>query len=107
MVEAVSVEAIGASGAPAEVIAPAVPREGALARRETVRMFGGGEWHDTGLYQRADLRIGDVIEDMLTGMLTVIRTNDRALAERVHVTVTAPGPGFASGSCSRSTILTT
>ena len=62
VVEAVSVEAIGASGAPAEVVAPVAPREGALARRETVRMFGGGEWHDTGLYQRADLRIGDVID---------------------------------------------
>jgi 5-oxoprolinase (ATP-hydrolysing) len=62
VVEAVSVEAIGASGAPAEVVATAVPRQGALARRETVRMFGGGEWHDTGLYARADLRIGDVID---------------------------------------------
>ena len=30
------------------------------------------------------MRIGDVIEDMLTGMLTVIRTNDRALAERLR-----------------------
>lgn len=62
VVEAVSVEAIGASGAPAEVVAPAAPREGALARRETVRMFGSGEWHDTGLYERADLRSGDVID---------------------------------------------
>jgi 5-oxoprolinase (ATP-hydrolysing) len=62
VVEAVSVEAIGASGAPAEIVAPAVPREGALARCETVRMFGGGEWHDTGLYERADLRSGDVID---------------------------------------------
>jgi 5-oxoprolinase (ATP-hydrolysing) len=61
VVEALSVEAIGASGAPAEVVATAVPREGALARCETVRMFGSGEWHDTGLHQRADLRIGDII----------------------------------------------
>jgi phosphate:Na+ symporter len=30
------------------------------------------------------LRIGDVIEQMLNGMLTVLRTNDRALAERLR-----------------------
>jgi 5-oxoprolinase (ATP-hydrolysing) len=62
VVEAVSVEAIGASGAPPEVVAQAAPRDGALAPRETVRMFGGDCWHDTGLYQRGDLRIGDVID---------------------------------------------
>jgi len=33
---------------------------------------------------REAMRIGDVIEDMLTGMLTVIRTNDRALSERLR-----------------------
>ncbi len=33
---------------------------------------------------REAMRIGDVIEDMLTGMLTVIRTNDKALAERLR-----------------------
>ena len=30
------------------------------------------------------MRIGDVIEDMLNGMLTVLKTNDRALAERLR-----------------------
>ncbi len=33
---------------------------------------------------REAIRIGDVIEDMLTGMLTVIRTDDRALSERLR-----------------------
>ena len=33
---------------------------------------------------REAMRIGDVIEQMLTGMLTVLRTNDRALAERLR-----------------------
>ncbi len=33
---------------------------------------------------REALRIGDVIEQMLIGMLTVVRTNDRALAERLR-----------------------
>ncbi len=33
---------------------------------------------------REALRIGDVIEQMLTGMLTVLKTNDRSLAERLR-----------------------
>ena len=33
---------------------------------------------------REAMRIGDVIEQMLTGMLTVLKTNDRALAERLR-----------------------
>ena len=33
---------------------------------------------------REALRIGDVVEQMLNGMLTVLKTNDRALAERLR-----------------------
>jgi phosphate:Na+ symporter len=33
---------------------------------------------------REAMRIGDVVEHMLTGMLTVLRTNDRELAERLR-----------------------
>jgi phosphate:Na+ symporter len=33
---------------------------------------------------REAMRIGDVIEQMLTGMLTVLKTNDRELAERLR-----------------------
>src|SRR5204862_2980902 len=33
---------------------------------------------------REALRIGDVIEQMLAGMLTVLTTNDRALAQRLR-----------------------
>ena len=33
---------------------------------------------------REALRIGDVIEEMLNGMLTVLKTNDRALAQRLR-----------------------
>ena len=33
---------------------------------------------------REALRIGDVIEEMLDGMLTVLKTNDRALAQRLR-----------------------
>ncbi|MDB5906017.1 MAG: 5-oxoprolinase, partial [Massilia sp.] len=61
VVEAVSAEAIGASGAPAETVAEQPPRDGPLTPRETVRMFGGDAWHDTALYRRADLRIGDLV----------------------------------------------
>ena len=61
VVEAVSVEAIGASDAPAESVAPAQLRSGPLAPDETVRMFGSGAWRDTGLYKRAGIRIGDLI----------------------------------------------
>jgi 5-oxoprolinase (ATP-hydrolysing) len=66
VVEAVSVEAIGASDAPAEAIATMGPRQAALApratERERVRMFGDDQWHDTGLFARGDLRIGDVVK---------------------------------------------
>jgi 5-oxoprolinase (ATP-hydrolysing) len=61
VVEAVSVEASGASGAPQEAMPAQAPREGGLAPAGTVRMFGGDEWHATALYRRAGLRIGDVI----------------------------------------------
>jgi len=61
IVEAVSVEALGRSEAPPETPAAQVPREGALAACETVRMFGAGEWRATGIYRRADIRPGDTI----------------------------------------------
>src|SRR5215212_6444059 len=60
MVEAVSVEAVVAGDAPAE------PRHELQAvrdvpRRETVRMYSGGQWHEAALVVREDLRAGDVI----------------------------------------------
>ncbi|MDQ1815551.1 hydantoinase B/oxoprolinase family protein [Massilia sp. CCM 9210] len=62
VVEAVSVEAIGASDAPAENLALLPTRAAPLKARETVRMFGADSWHNTGLYKRADMRPGDVIK---------------------------------------------
>jgi 5-oxoprolinase (ATP-hydrolysing) len=62
LVEAVSVEAIGKSDAPAEVIAATAPRATALVPDETVRMFCGDTWRDTGLYKRATLRVGDTVK---------------------------------------------
>ena len=60
VVEAVSVEAVVAGDAPAEprqVLQ--APRE--VPRRETVRVYSGGAWHDAALVVREDLRCGDVI----------------------------------------------
>ncbi|MBW8901648.1 MAG: hydantoinase B/oxoprolinase family protein, partial [Massilia sp.] len=62
VVEALSVEAIGASNAPKETVPEQMARAGGLAPRERVRMFGAGTWHDTALYARGDLRIGDIIK---------------------------------------------
>ena len=61
VIEAVSVEAIGASDAPAEQCAPPNTRSGAPAPHATVRMFGAGAWHDTALFKRADIGVGDTI----------------------------------------------
>ncbi|WP_426210687.1 hydantoinase B/oxoprolinase family protein [Massilia sp. TWP1-3-3] len=61
VVEAVSVEAIGASDAPPETVAAPAPRHGPLTEHETVRMYSAGAWHQTALYKRADMRVGDVL----------------------------------------------
>ncbi len=61
IVEAVSVEAIGQSDAPAEALAAPFTRATKLAPHETVQMFGNGQWHATGLYKRAAIGVGDVI----------------------------------------------
>jgi 5-oxoprolinase (ATP-hydrolysing) len=60
VVEAVSVEAVIAGDAPAEPRHPLhPPRE--VPRRETCRMYSGGQWHEAALVVREDLRPGDVI----------------------------------------------
>ncbi|HWW08243.1 hydantoinase B/oxoprolinase family protein [Collimonas sp.] len=64
MVEAISVEAIGVAADKdgcGELLAPPKPREGPLTAQETVQLFSGGKWHDTALYQRHEVRPGDVI----------------------------------------------
>ena len=60
VVEAVSVEAVVAGDAPNEPRQHVHPlRE--VPRRETVRMYSGGQWHATALVVREDLRPGDTI----------------------------------------------
>ncbi|PWF43969.1 hydantoinase B/oxoprolinase family protein [Massilia glaciei] len=77
VVEAVSVEAVGKSDAPAETPVAAAPREGALEPFDTVRMFGGNAWHDTGLYQRADMRP----EDLIAGPAIIAEANATTIVE--------------------------
>jgi 5-oxoprolinase (ATP-hydrolysing) len=62
VVEAVSVEAIGAGDAPDEAAVEVKPRAGALRPASVVRAFFDGSWHDTPLYVRADTRPGDRID---------------------------------------------
>ncbi|WLI91288.1 hydantoinase B/oxoprolinase family protein [Massilia sp. R2A-15] len=78
VVEAVSVEAIGASGAPAEEAVVEAPRQGPLAPRETVRTFGDDTWRKTALYVRADLRSGDAID----GPAIIAEDNATTVVER-------------------------
>ncbi len=62
IVEAISVEAIGASDAP-QAHAPAyAARIGALAPVQTVDMYCAGAWRPSGLYAADGLRPGDAID---------------------------------------------
>ncbi|MDR3451438.1 MAG: hydantoinase B/oxoprolinase family protein [Rhodoferax sp.] len=78
VVEAVSVEAVVAGDAPSE---PRLPMQEAreVPRRETVRLYSGGQWHDAALVVREDLRAGDVIP------------GPAVIAERNATTVVEPG----------------
>ncbi|HSV82059.1 MAG TPA: hydantoinase B/oxoprolinase family protein, partial [Ramlibacter sp.] len=78
VVEAVSVEAIVAGDAPAEPRLPLQPPR-ALPRRETVRMYSGGQWHAAALVVREDTRPGDVIP------------GPAIIAEKNATTVVEPG----------------
>jgi 5-oxoprolinase (ATP-hydrolysing) len=78
VVEAVSVESVVAGDAPAEPRhVTHEPRE--VPRRETVRMYSGGQWHDAALVVREDLRPGDII------------AGPAIIAERNATTVVEPG----------------
>ena len=65
VVEAVSVEAIGRADAPDENVAASVsgPVHGGAPPQagETVRMYSGGAWRDTGVFLRDAIRPGDVL----------------------------------------------
>ena len=82
IVEAVSVEAVVAGDAPTEhacVIQEPLRKPSEIPRRETVRMYSGGQWHDVALVVREDLQAGDVI------------AGPAIIAEQNATTVVEPG----------------
>jgi 5-oxoprolinase (ATP-hydrolysing) len=78
IVEAVSVEAIVAGDVPEEVRHVLGARTEAQ-RRETVRLFSGGEWHQTALVVREDMKPGNFID------------GPAIIAEKNATTVVEPG----------------
>ena len=78
IVEAVSVEAVIAGDAPTEPSWPIHPPRD-VPRRETVRMYSGGQWHPAALVVREDMRSGDVI------------AGPTIIAEKNATTVVEPG----------------
>ena len=78
IVEAVSVEAVIAGDAPNEPRCTLhAPRD--VPRRETVKMYSGGQWQDAALVVREDLRAGDII------------AGPAIIAEKNATTVVEPG----------------
>ena len=78
IVEAVSVEAVVAGDAPGEP-SSVLHEAREVPRRETVRMYSGGHWHDAALVVREDLRPGDII------------AGPAIIAEKNATTVVEPG----------------
>ncbi len=76
IVEAVSVEAVGAGDAPEESSQPLVAAAPAPVAA-TVRMFADGRWHDAALVERASARPGHVI----AGPAIVVESNATTVIE--------------------------
>ncbi|MEJ7670854.1 MAG: hydantoinase B/oxoprolinase family protein [Casimicrobiaceae bacterium] len=79
VIEAVAVEAVGKTQSAADLQPDFAPRDGALRRLRTMRIYTAGAFHDTAVYAREDLRPGDRIDGP-----AVIR-------ERNATTVVEPG----------------
>jgi 5-oxoprolinase (ATP-hydrolysing) len=62
VLEALAVEALGRSDAPAELRLETAARSAAPAARETAPMFADGRWRDTAIHRRADLGPGDLVD---------------------------------------------
>ena len=78
IVEAVSVEAVGAGDAAAEP-EHALDADGEAPAAATVRLFSEGRWHDAALVERSDAKPGHVI------------TGPAIVAERNATTIVEPG----------------
>ena len=77
IVEAVSVEAIGKSDAPAETVEPAPRRMRSLMPHAVAPMYSAGKWRQTPLFQRDATRIGDIIK----GPAIIAETNATTIVE--------------------------
>jgi 5-oxoprolinase (ATP-hydrolysing) len=106
VVEAVAVEAIGATVAAAEASPPLAPRRGPAELAAIVDMFTGGKHHRTPVYRREDLRPGDCIDGPAivaeANATTVVEPGWRAEITRLdHLVldrVAAPARGAAIGT---------
>jgi 5-oxoprolinase (ATP-hydrolysing) len=77
VIEAASVEAIGAGDAAEEKAPERPPRGVPLAPAAKVRMFSEGEWHETPLFRRDATRPGDV----MTGPAIIAEANATTVVE--------------------------
>ncbi len=75
--EAVSVEVIGKTAQPEDPVVQADARVEALAPRDTVRLYAGRQWHETPVYDRADLLPGDTV----SGPAVIIEPNSTTTVE--------------------------
>jgi 5-oxoprolinase (ATP-hydrolysing) len=79
VIEAVAVEAIGATSTAEEALPSFAPREGPLAASRNGRVYMAGAWHDAPVFTREHLRPGDVI------------SGPAVIAEKNATTVIEPG----------------
>jgi len=77
VVEAVSVEATGASGVTERPPAARPRREGPVPVRDRVPFYTGGAWRQVDLYHRADLQCGDRID----GPAIIVEDNATTVVE--------------------------
>ncbi|WP_052452509.1 hydantoinase B/oxoprolinase family protein [Noviherbaspirillum autotrophicum] len=77
VIEAISVEAIGACEDAPTGAESLPPRAGPLQAAQTVRLFSGGQWHDAALYRREEMRPGDVVR----GPAIIAEMNATTVAE--------------------------
>ena len=110
VIEAVSVEVLGANESVADHPAQHPARAGALQPAASVRLYSGGQQHAAPLYRRDDLRPGDVI----TGPAIIAEANATTVVEpgwRAQVTAldhlvltrAAPRPALAASATGTST----
>jgi 5-oxoprolinase (ATP-hydrolysing) len=97
IVEAVSVEVVGETETAEDPVLETEPREAPPAARARTRLYAGGQWHDTPVFDRADLAPGDAIDGPAVVIeptsTTVVEPDWRAeMSRRGHLVVTRVRP---------------